>query len=160
MRVKVRAIEPRVDDAELEELAAEPVVRHRRPVTAADLGPQGSAVLDLLSRASRLTPAECRSLDKEAAWRWWLLTPLPGLGLPAARALALVLARADGRTAALAALEAAVATIMLGAGGSRARRARVRACISNAGLAVLAGDLLEPEAFATLVGPWREVVRD
>jgi hypothetical protein len=186
--VKVRAIEPRTDDAELEELVAEeapagdrpgrtdPAVESRTPaagpspdvsvrlvaqprrVTASDLGPNGDVVLDLLSRASRLTPAECRSLDKEAGWRWWLMTPLPGAGMLGAHATAVARARADGRSEALVALETAVTAIVLRVAGPKAGRSRLRACISNAGLAVLVRDLIEPEAFETLFGPWREVM--
>jgi len=160
MRVKVRAIEPRADDAELEELRAEPPVARPPTVTAASLGPNGDDVLDLLGRASRLTAAESQSLDKEAAWRWWLVNPLVGSGLIGARAAAVARARAAGRSDALVALQTAVATLPLGPGGSRAGRARLRACISNAGLAILVRDLVEPEAFTTLIGPWREVMRD
>jgi hypothetical protein len=160
MRVKVRAIEPRIDEAELEELVTEPTAARPRRLTASDLGPNGNDVLDLLSRASSLTPAECRSLDKEAAWRWWMVSPLLSAGLPAARAVALVRGRSDGRFGALAALETAVAAITLGSGSSKAGHARLRACISNAGLALLVRDLIEPEAFTTLSGPWREVMHD
>jgi hypothetical protein len=190
MRVKVRAIEPRADDAGLDELVAEatperdgaprggppatkpssttgPVsdaevrlVTHPHRVTASDLGPNGEDVLDLLSRAARLTPAECRSLEKAAAWRWWMMTPLPGATMPAARANALVRGRADGRSEAIVALEAAVAEIVLRVGGAKAGRSRLPACISNAGLALLVRDLIEPEACETLLGPWREVMRD
>lgn len=158
MRVKVRTIEPRVDDAEPEELVAGPTVGRPRGVSAADLGPHGDDVLDLLSRASRLTPAECRSLDKEAAWRWWLVSPLPGMGMLGAHGTAVARARADGRSEALVALETAVAAIVLRVAGPKAGRSRLRTCISNAGLAVLARDLIEPEAFETLFGPWREVM--
>jgi len=158
MRVKVRAVEPPVDDAALEELAPQPSVAHPRAVTAADLGPNGDVVLDLLARASRLTPAECRYLDKEAAWRWWLVSPLPGTGMLGAHATAVARARADGRSAALVTLETAVAAIALGVAGPKASRSRLRACIANAGLAVLARDLIEPEVFETLFGPWREVM--
>lgn len=158
MRVKVRIIEPRVGDAEPEELVAGPTVARPRGVSAADLGPHGDDVLDLLSRASRLTPAECRALDKEAAWRWWLVSPFPGMGMLGAHGTAVARARADGRSEALVALETAVAAIVLRVAGPKAGRSRLRACISNAGLAVLARDLIEPEAFETLFGPWREVM--
>ena len=158
MRVKVRAIEPPAQDTGLEELVPQPTVEHPRALTAADLGPNGDVVLDFLARAARLTPAECRSLDKEAAWRWWLVSPLPGTGMLGARATALARARADGRSAALVALETAVAAIALRAAGPKASGSRLRACISNAGLAVLARDLIEPEVFETLFGPWREVM--
>ena len=158
MRVKVRAVEPPIEVAELEELVAQPTVAHPRRVTASDFGPNGDVVLDLLARAARLTPAECRSLDKEAAWRWWLMTPLLGTGMLGARATAIARGRVDGRSEALDALETAVAAIALRIEGSKAGHSRLRACISNAGLAVLVRDLVEPEAFATLFGPWREVM--
>jgi hypothetical protein len=192
MRVKVRAIEPRADDATLDELIAEPapehdlpapggpgtgttppgpgpavgagaevhLVTHPRRVTASDLGPNGEEVLDLLARAARLTPAECRSLEKEAGWRWWMMTPLAGATLPAARANALVIGRAEGRSDPIAALQTAVAAIVTSVVGPKAGRSRVPACISNAGLALLVRDLIEPEAFELLTGPWREVMRD
>ena len=189
MRMKVRAIEPSADDAGLEELVAEPapdperserghpdrtaapaagsppdadvrLVTRSRPVTAADLGPNGGDVMDLLERASTLTPAERRLLEKEAAWRWWMMNPLAGATMPAARARALVLGRADGRSEAIVALEAAVVAIVARAAGAKAGRSRLPACISNAGLAILVRDIIEPETFATLSGPWREVMRD
>jgi len=190
MRVKVRAIEPRVDDAGLDELVAEAtperdgaprdglpatrpssatgsasdaevrLVTHPHRATASDLGPNGEDVLDLLSRASSITPAECRALEKAAAWRWWMMTPLAGTTMPAARANALVRGRADGRSDAIVALEAAVAEIVLRVGGAKAGRSRLPACISNAGLALLVRDLIEPEACETLLGPWHEVMRD
>lgn len=172
MRLRVRSIEPLVDAAGLEELRVEfrpdpaerprgevaPGEPARRALTAADLGPNGDVVFDLLSRASRLTPAERRSLEKEAGWRWWMVTPLAGTTMPAARARALVLGRADDRSAAIVALEAAVAVIGHRLCGSKAGRSRLPACISNAGLAVLVRDLVEPETFEMLFGPWREVM--
>jgi hypothetical protein len=172
MRVRVRSIEPPVDAAGLEEievrLEPDPAGRPRaetspgeparRRLMAADLGPNGDVVLDLLSRASRLTPAECRSLEKAAGWRWWMVTPLAGTTMPAARARALVLGRADDRSAAIVALEAAVAVIGHRLCGPKAGRSRLPACISNAGLAVLVRDLVEPETFEMLFGPWREVM--
>jgi hypothetical protein len=42
--------------------------------------------------------------------------------------------------------------------GPKAGRSRLPACISNAGLAVLVRDLVEPETFEVLFGPWREVM--
>ena len=184
MRVKVRTVAPPTDDTGLDELVAEPTPgqerpedarmadgprpaggdvhlgTRRRPLAASDLGPNGDVVLDLLARAARLTPAECRALDGAAAWRWWMLTPLPGSGMPGARALALLRGRADGRAGALAALEAAVAGIAVGVGGAKAGRSRLRTAISNAGLAVLVRDLIEPDAFEILFGPWHEVMHD
>jgi hypothetical protein len=130
----------------------------RRPLRAGDLGPNGDVVLDLLNRAGRLTPGERKALEKEAAWRWWMLTPFSGSTMPAARVRALVLGRADGRSDAIVALEAAVAAIVANLSGGKAGRSRLPACISNAGLAVLVRDLVEPETFDTLFGPWREVM--
>jgi hypothetical protein len=160
VRIKVRTIEPRVDGAELEELGEGPSALRPRPVTAAGLGPNGEDVLDFLQRAARITPAERRSLEKVAAWRWWMVTPLPGTTMPAARARALVVGRADGRSDAIVALQAAVAAIVASVVGAKAGRSRLPACISNAGLALLVRDLIEPEAFEALIGPWREVMRD
>jgi hypothetical protein len=160
VRIKVRTIEPRVDGAELEELGDGPSAVRPRPVTAADLGPNGEDVLDFLQRATRITPAEHRSLEKVAAWRWWMMTPLPGATMPAARAHALVVARADGRSDAIVTLQVAVAAIVASVVGAKAGRSRLPACISNAGLALLVRDLIEPEAFEALIGPWREVMRD
>lgn len=140
---------------------ADPVTHldtHRRPLTAADLGPNGDVVLDLLERASRLTPVERRSLEKEAGWLWWMLTPLAGSTMPACRARALVLGRADGRSEAIVALEAAVAVVVHRLSGPRVGRSRLPAVISNAGLAVLVRDLVEPEVFESLFGPWRAVM--
>ena len=160
MRIKVRTIEPRVDGAELEELGQGPSAVRPRPVTAADLGPNGEDVLDFLQRAARITPAERRSLEKAAAWRWWMMTPLPGATMPAARARALVVGRGDGRSDAIVALQVAVAAIVTSVVGAKAGRSRLPACISSAGLALLVRDLIEPEVFETLIGPWREVMRD
>lgn len=219
MRVKVRTIEPRVDEPGLEELVVEleppiaprrtawaatdplipdPVMTDpvpsdpasadpasaepsapgavdalpiipgapsgarvelvRRPLTAAELGPNGDVVLDLLGRAGRLTAAERKALEKEAGWRWWMMTPFAGTTMPAARARALVRGRADGRADAIVALEAAVAAIAHGHAGGKTGRSRIPAAIANAGLAVLVRDLVEPEDFEMLFGPWREVM--
>lgn len=130
----------------------------RRPKAAADFGPNGDVVLELLGQAARLTPAERKALEKEAAWRWWMMTPFAGTTMPAARARALVRGRADGRADAIVALEAAVAAIVQRLAGGKVGRSRLPACISNAGLAVLVRDLLEPEDFEALFGPWREVM--
>jgi hypothetical protein len=130
----------------------------RRPLRAGDLGPNGDVVLDLVGRAARLTAAERKALEKEAAWRWWMMTPMTATTMPAARARALVLGRADGRSEAIVALEAAVAVVAHRVIGPKAGRSRLPACISNAGLAVLVRDLVEPEDFEILFGPWREVM--
>ncbi len=140
---------------------AQPVARvvlARRPLRAADLGPNGDVVLDLIDRASRLTPEERKALEKEAAWRWWMLTPFAWSTMPAARARALVRGRADGRADAIVALEAAVAAIVDHLADGKAGRSRLPAAIANAGLAVLVRDLIEPEDFEILFGPWREVM--
>ena len=101
MRVKVRAVEPPVATAGLEEIVAgttdagaeaatQPgssgagrasedaksaatafrLETHERPIGAADLGPNGDVVFDLLSRAARLTPA--------SAGRWTRRPPGAG----------------------------------------------------------------------------------
>ena len=160
VRIKVRTIEPRANGAELEELSEGPSSVRPRPVTAAELGPNGGDVVDFLQRAARITPAERRSLDKATAWRWWMMTPLPGATMPAARAHALIVGRADGRSDAIVALQVAVAAIVTSVVGAKPGRSRLPACISNAGLALLVRDLIEPEVFETLMGPWREVMRD
>jgi hypothetical protein len=44
-------------------------------------------------------------------------------------------------------------------GRPRSRKhAALSACIANAGLAVLVRDLIDPEMFEVLFGPWREVM--
>ena len=190
MRVKVREVEAPADTPDLEELVAEEPTaaaptgpedgapgsrqrqpglprahhaEHRGPLTAADLGPNGDVVLDLLSRAASLTAAECRRLENDATWRWGALAlataaVAPAVtSVPVARAVALLRARRDGRSDAVVALEAAVAGLMRGHPQSR-KRAVLSACIANAGLAVLARDLIDPETFDVLFGPWREVM--
>ncbi len=130
----------------------------RRPVTAAELGPNGDRVLDLLGRAARLTPAGCRRLEEAAGWRWWSMTPLPGTSVVGARARALAHGRSDRRADAIVALEAAVQTLILASPAARRHGSRLAACIANAGLAVLVRDLVETETFETLYGPWLEVM--
>ncbi len=185
MRAKVREVQPSATPVDADELVAEQVdvalrapashdvggaareqpasyhvhvVEHGRPLTANDLGPNGDVVLDLLSRAAALTADECRRLDREAAWRWGVVTPVSAVAsLPVARSVALVRGRRDGRSEAIVALETAVASLM----HDRSRRrtgSRVAACISNAGLAVLVRDLVESDTFETLFGAWREVM--
>jgi hypothetical protein len=185
MRGKVGELKPPADTGDLEELIASEavvaprmvkgasgdasrqpgsapievrLVEHHRPLVAADLGPNGDLVLDLLARASQLTVEECRRLEKEAAWRWGLVTPITGVtSMSVARAVALVRGRRDRRSEAIVALEAAVAAIVHG----RSRRltgSRLSSCISNAGLAVLVRDLIDSETFETLFGTWREVM--
>lgn len=130
----------------------------RRALAPADLGPNGDVVLELLGRASRLTADECQRLDREAAWRWGMISPIPGVTTaPVARARALVRGRGDGRSEAIAALEAAVVAIVHVRPGRKVG-GFLAASISNAGLAVLVRDLIESETFETLYGPWREVM--
>ena len=182
---KVREVKPTEDIDDLDELVAEelptgpasgsssavpggrqgePVpsvvhlVEHRHPVTAKDLGPNGDVVLELLSRADRLTTDECHRLEQDATWRWGLRTLVPaGPIMPVARAVALVRGRGEGRADAIVALEAEVAAIMRDWSRKR-NRSLLSACISNAGLAVLTRDLLDDETFEVLFGPWREVM--
>jgi hypothetical protein len=181
---KVREIEPPADTGELDELVAEEVpaapasgpgtdegggstesdqivvhlVEHRRQITADDLGPNGDVVHELLSRAARLTADECRRLEKDATWRWGLLTLVPaGPIMPVARATALVRGRSEGRSDAIVALEVEVAAIMRD-WSRKKTRSLLSACVSNAGLAVLTRDLISPETFDVLFGPWREVM--
>jgi hypothetical protein len=182
---KVREIKPPSDTGDLDELVAEEVpaapasgpdtsapggqqpepgpivvhlVEHRHPLTASDLGPNGSVVLDFLARAGRLTADECHRLEQDATWRWGLLTVVPAAPImPVARAVALVRGRGDGRSDAIVALEAEVAAIMRDWSRKRTR-SLLSACISNAGLALLARDLIDAETFEVLFGPWREVM--
>ncbi len=179
MRSKVREVPPPTDSGDLDELVASPpaspgssavrgstndpaaievrLVEHGRALGAADLGPNGDIVLDLLSRAAALTTDECRALEKEAAWRWGQLIPVPGASMAGARAVALVRGRSEGRSEAIVALEAMVAA-MTHPGTRKRTGSRLAACVSNAGLAVLVRDLVESETFETLFGPWREVM--
>jgi hypothetical protein len=134
------------------------LVDHRDPVTARDLGPNGEVVLGLLSRAARLTMNERGLLEKDATWRWGLLTLVPaGQIMPVARAVALLRGRQAGRSNAIVALEAEASAIMRSWPGKRTR-SLLSACITNAGLAVLVRDLIEAETFDVLFGPWREVM--
>ena len=184
MGAKVREVKPTSDTANLDELVVEEVpapasmpngkvpagrppgeaptvvhlVEHRRPLTANDLGPNGEAVLEFLSRAGRLTADECHRLEQDATWRWGLLTVVPAAPImPVARAVALVRGRGDGRSDAIVALETEVAAIMRDWSRKRTR-SLLSACISNAGLAVLVRDLIDTETFDVLFGPWLEVM--
>jgi hypothetical protein len=181
---KVREIEPAADTGELDELIAEEqpaapasvsaadpgaaqqepgrivvhLVEHRRPITAADLGPNGDVVLDFVSRAARLTADECRRLEKDASWRWGLLALVPAAPImPVARATALVRGRSEGRSEAIVALEVEAAAIMRD-WSRKKQRSLLSACVSNAGLALLTRDLIDSEIFDVLYGPWREVM--
>jgi hypothetical protein len=185
MRVKIRPADPPADTSGLEEFVVEaspdtdsevdldrpgaagadprPAATAvpeppRRHVTAADLGPNGDRVADLLGRAGRLTPDECHKLEEAAGWRWWSMTPLPGTSVAGARAAALVRGRREGRADAIVALETAVQTVILKNHATRSRGSRLPAVIANSGLALLVRDLIDPETFETLFGPWREVM--
>ncbi len=170
MRVKVRSVDPPADLLGLEEIVGEPDPgagsgdrragrpSARRPITSAALGPNGDQVLALLERAARLTPGEAGRLEEAAGWRWWSVSPLPGTTVAAARANALVRGRRDGRAEAIVALDAAVSALVNRRHATLGRGSRLPACIANAGLAILVRDLLDPEIFETLVGPWQEVI--
>jgi len=185
MSSKVREVKPPSDTSGLDELVAEELpaaapagrdravpggrsrgpgtivvhlVEHRQSLTANDLGPNGDVVLDLLSRAARLTADDCRRLEKEASWRWGLLALAPaGLSMPVARTVALVRGSGDNRSDAIVALEAEVAAIMHDWSRKRTR-SLLSTCISNAGLAILTRDLIDAETFEVLFRPWREVM--
>jgi hypothetical protein len=148
MKRTVREI-PAADDAgNLEQLAVVPL--------AVDLGPNGDAVRDLLARAAALTDAEIRRLDQEAGWRWGRVTPLLGVtNVTTARAVAQLRGRSEGRAAAMRAMETSVASIV----GARQGRPghHLAAVVASAALALLVRDLVEPEVFETLFGPWHEV---
>jgi hypothetical protein len=174
MRPKVREIDPRGGDTRVEEVTveapAEPdeeaahasgtieEVTDHAPPTAADLGPNGDVVLALLQQAEHLTPAQCHALEEEAGWRWWAVNPLLGMTMPAARARALVIGRREGRADAIVAMDAAVHSGLIRGDGAKAHGSRLLACVLNAGLAVLVRDLIEPETFETLFGPWGAVM--
>ena len=120
--------------------------------------PERRPVLALLERAARISPDEAGRLEEAAGWRWWSVSPLPGTTVAAARANALVRGRRDGRADAIVALEAAVQALIARRHATLGRGSRLPACIANAGLAILVRDLVEPEVFETLVGPWQEVM--
>lgn len=183
MRAKVHEVEAPVETRGLEELVAaepslEPLPAERStgaasaregpgmggyPLLATDLGPNGDVVLDLIARAGRMTASEARDLEHDAAWRWGFLAIAAsvmapaGPSMPVSRAVARNRGRADGRSEAIAALDAAVADVVRGRPGARSR-AILSACIANAGLAVLVRDLIDQETFDVLFGPWREIM--
>ncbi len=167
MRIKVRSVDPPAGGEALEEIEARPAseadppeIDGARAVTLlpADLGPAGEQVLVLLGRAAHLTKTECRRLEEAAGWRWWSMTPLPTTTVAAARSLALLQGRRAGRAEAIVALEAALKQLIHDEHMSLGRGSRLPACISNAGLAFLLRDLIEPETFEMLAGPWLEVM--
>jgi hypothetical protein len=128
------------------------------PPTAADLGPNGEEVLGLIRRAGALTGTQVHALEEESGWRWWMLSPLVGTTMPAARARALILGRRDGRADAIVAMDAAIHEVLLHGDGTKAHGSRLLTCVTNAGLAVLVRDLIEAEVFETLHGPWGAVM--
>jgi len=120
-----------------------------------DLGPNGPAVRELLSRAARLSKAERQRLGEVAEWRWWPLTLPVGGASAGARATAILRARGVGRKDAVQWIEAqAAATI--GEPTDSGRSLVVRAS-ANAALALLARDVVDEDVFDALYGPWREV---
>lgn len=66
--------------------------------------------------------------------------------------------RRAGRAKTIVALEAAVKQLINDEHMSLGRGSRLPACISNAGLAFLLRDQIEPETFEMLAGPWLEVM--
>lgn len=112
-------------------------------------GPNGERVVAVIDRASRLTPAEVDRLV--AAWN---------AARDAARAAAWDAARAASRAAAWNAAGAA-ARAASGAAGRAASRAAAGAAawaVSWAALAETVRDLITPEQFELLVGPWNTVI--
>jgi hypothetical protein len=129
-----------------------------RRATAADLGPNGDVVFDWLARAADLTPDECHHLEREATWRWTLITPVASVGsVPVARGLALVRGRKAGRTDAIAALRAEIAA-MARRRSNPPLSATLAACLTDTGLALLVRDLITPETFEQLHGAWLAVM--
>ena len=110
-------------------------VIEERPAHEA-LGPQGEQVAALIERARALTADEVGGLSaaRDAAWA-------------AARNAARAAARNAARNAARDAARAAA-------------RDAAWAAARDAILAVLARDLISPEQFDVLYGPWREVIGD
>lgn len=167
MRIKVRSVDPPAGGEALEEIEARPASEadppeaDRAPAaapTAAELGPAGEQILTLLERAAHLTETERRRLEEAAGWRWWSMTPLPTTTVAAARSLALLRGRRAGRAKAIVTLEAAVKQLINDDRMTLRRGSRLPACISNAGLARLLRDQIEPETFEMLAGPWLEVM--
>jgi hypothetical protein len=156
---KVREIDPsgQPDAAEERTLLADGTPRLVLPA-AADLGPNGHVVLDILRRAARMTPTEGKAMEREADWRWWSLTPAVGTTIAAAQARAVVVGRNDGRRDAIAAFEAAVHRAMAVRDPGHREHSRLVACVIAAGLAVLVRDLIDVETFEQLTGPWRAVM--
>lgn len=136
--------------------AEPPVATIPRPPVMGDSGPNGDVVLDMLRRAAAMTDTERRRLEDATTWRWGMFNPMLGVTqAPVARALAIARGRSAGRVAAIRAIDAATAALV-GADGRRSRMAS--AGVAGACLAVLVRDLVEPEVFETLHGPWREVM--
>jgi hypothetical protein len=155
----IREIEPsgRPEAIDERSLEADGTPRLVLPA-AADLGPNGHDVRDILERAAHLTAAEAKALEREADWRWWSITPAVGTTLPAARARAIVVGRNAGRRDALAALDAGVHRAMAYRTPGRKEPGHLAACVAAAGLATLVRDLVDTETFERLIGPWRAVM--
>ena len=134
----------------------EPPAMVSGPPVVGDSGPNGDVVLDMLRRAAAMTDAERRRLESVTTWRWGMINPMLGATqVPVARALAIARGRNAGRGAAIRAIDAATAALA----GSDGRRSRMASAgIAGACLAVLVRDLVAPEVFETLFGPWREVM--
>ena len=159
MAPKIRDIDPSGDPdaAEARVLGPDGTAELVLP-DARVLGPNGEGVLDVLRRAAHLTPAECRAMEHEADWRWWSVTPLVGTTIAAAQARAVVIGRNAGRGDAIAALDAAVHRAMAVRDPGHRESRRLVACGTSAGLAILVRDIVDPDTFATLTGPWRAVM--
>jgi hypothetical protein len=152
MRMKVRAIAPREAPGETVDVGVMPPP----PDLSGDLGPDPEALRTMLDRVGRLRPDELQRIGEAATWRWWPLTLPPGGTVASARTLAVLQARAAGRSDALVAIGRIVAAAL----GSDAVRHRtpVAAALENAALALLTRDVLPDAAFDDLTGPWREAM--
>jgi hypothetical protein len=126
------------------------------------LGPNGEAVAALIDRARRLTVAEIRALG--AAWRAAM-----GAAMGAAGDAAWDAARDAARDAAWRAARDAAGRAAWGAAGDAAWGAAGRAAwgaaryaawgaARDAARALVVRDLISPEQFDVLYGPWASVV--
>ena len=106
------------------------------------LGPNGVEVARLIESCRSITPEQAKNL--RAAW-------------DAARAAAWDAARAAARDAARDAAWAAARAAAGAAAGAAARDA-VRAAVRDAARALVVRDLITPEQFDTLTGPWVSVM--
>ncbi len=159
MGEKVRDIDPPPSATDGDDITLDGRgVRELELPAARDLGPNGDGVLDILRRTARLTPAEGRAIEAESDWRWWSVTPLVGTTVAAAQARAIVVGRSAGRGAAIATLDKAIHRALAFRDPGGRESTRLAACVRAAGLAALVCDLIEPETFLTLSGPWRAVM--